>query len=486
MIADILNRFQITMLKKGPAQGVLKLIGGATFAQLLMVLASPVLSRLYSPTEMGIYSVLSAILAVVSIIASFRYELAIPLPKADDEASAVAVLSSCVVMATAFFTTVTVALWGRPIAFLLGIPAYAHYLWFIPIGVAIIGLYQVASYWAIRAKGFSVIAKTQCVQIIARLIVQLAGAAFGPITLLIGFITGQGLGSYKLIRNTAIKGGFTTRGVTRREIISTAKRYAKFPLYSTWSALFNTSGMQLPPMLFSALFSPAIAGIYSLTHRVIALPVSLVGHAIAQVFLAHAPQAHREGRLGDLVAGIQGKLALVAMPFVFFMVLLGPRLFGFVFGEEWARAGVFAQWMAPWIYFFFVTSPISHITTVLEKQAQGMALEALLVIVRVITLIAGTKLGSVEYTVALFSIGSAGCRIVFLAWMCRVIRASLWDVVVSPTLRALAYTVICLMPLFLLQVLGGADSGLLWPALMLSGLATAAMLVKTVGKGLLF
>jgi O-antigen/teichoic acid export membrane protein len=78
------------------------------------------------------------------------------------------------------------------------------------------------------------------------------------------------------------------KGLHLRGMMAGAKRYRKFPLVSTWSALMNTLSWQLPAFMLAGFFSTSVAGFYSLGFRVLAMPMSLVGGAIAQVFFQRA------------------------------------------------------------------------------------------------------------------------------------------------------------------------------------------------------
>ena len=73
------------------------LAGGAVAGQAIIVAASPILTRLYSPEDFGVLAVFASLLSILSIVASLRYQLAIPLPKTDEEAANVTVLSLAVV-----------------------------------------------------------------------------------------------------------------------------------------------------------------------------------------------------------------------------------------------------------------------------------------------------------------------------------------------------------------------------------------------------
>src|SRR5262245_43618883 len=55
------------------------MLSGAAAGQMVSILLSPVLTRLYSPQQFGVLSVYSALLAILVVVASLRYELTIPM-----------------------------------------------------------------------------------------------------------------------------------------------------------------------------------------------------------------------------------------------------------------------------------------------------------------------------------------------------------------------------------------------------------------------
>ena len=69
------------------ASDVLKLAGGTAFAQALAILASPLITRLYGPEAFGLAALFTSIVGIVGVVACLRYELAIMLPKRDEEAA---------------------------------------------------------------------------------------------------------------------------------------------------------------------------------------------------------------------------------------------------------------------------------------------------------------------------------------------------------------------------------------------------------------
>jgi len=135
MIASAKAGLRRLLPKNTFARGVSVLVGGTAAAQLLTVLAAPLLTRLYSPEDFGLLAVYGSLLALIGVMSSLRYELAIPLPEDDGEAANLAVLSLILVGISALLSGVLVLLLDTAIADALGVPALADYSWLLPVGV---------------------------------------------------------------------------------------------------------------------------------------------------------------------------------------------------------------------------------------------------------------------------------------------------------------------------------------------------------------
>lgn len=410
-------------------------------------------------------------LALLTVVCSLRYELAIPLPQDDIEAANVVILCLLLVVVCAFLSGLLVAFLATPVTSYLGVPVLASYLWLLPVGVIVAGGYTVLNYWAVRTKQYGTVARTRISQAVAMLVIQLTAYKLGGLALLLGQVAGQGTGTVSLAQ--AACGAPAFRQVTWVGIRHAAARYKHFPLFSTWEGLSNSAGVQLPPLLFAAFFSPAAAGLYSLANRVLSLPMTLVGNAIGQVFFANAAQAHRDGKLGPLVAQLHAKLAHIGLPPALLLMLLGPDLFGLVFGQTWRQAGEFARWMAPWLYLVFVSSPLSTLFAVTETLKQGLAFQIILLLSRVGAIGVGAWHGDLMLTVMLFTGVSALCWLGFLFWVARI-AGNTPGTMIMPTLSAGALAVLCAAPVFVAKASDSGDAYLWLYALAISLMLIAA------------
>ena len=79
-------RWRDFLARSSFARNVLLLMGGSAAGQFLVVLASPLVTRLYTPDELGVFGVYLSIFEIALVFVSFRYDWAIPVPKEDTEA----------------------------------------------------------------------------------------------------------------------------------------------------------------------------------------------------------------------------------------------------------------------------------------------------------------------------------------------------------------------------------------------------------------
>ncbi len=437
-----MERLKKLIRKKLPQNAFVRnasvLVGGTLGAQALMVLAAPLLTRLYSPEDFGLLAVYTSMLAISLLLASLRYDVAIPLPEEDGEATNLVVLSLILVGIVSLLVAVLVLLLGGFIAEALGLPELENYLWLLPLGVLIGGIYNIFTKWSVRTKHFGLIASTKVRQAFVGLVIQLSAFKIGGFALLLGQTAGQGVGAMRLARPEI-------RKVSWAGIRKVAIRYHRFPKYSAPAGLARVVGVELPALFLTAAFSPAAAGLYALTNRVLGVPAAVLGGAVSQVFISSAAEAYRSGSLGPLVRNLHAKMAQIGLPFMLLLMMLGPELFGFIFGDAWRQAGEFACWMAPWLYLVFVSSPITTVTAVMERQKQGLVFHLALLAFRIIALYVGIWTGDLMITIMILAAVNAIWRLVFLLWL-YVISGNTVISFVIDSFAASAKAVLCVAP----------------------------------------
>ena len=321
--------------------------GGTALGQAIILLGSPVLTRLYHPADFGVFAIYSSLLFTFSVVVSLRFDLAVLLPADEGEAASVLKLSRRVALVTALVVGGALALCAPTIARLTNTPVVRHGLWMLPLGLWGAGSFQALNAWALRRKAFRTTATGQVSQAFGRVGSQIAlgFTPLGPLGLLAGDALGRAAGAATLTWQ-ALRGSEEIKAppatVPLREV---AARYRRFPLLSTWAGLLAQAGIQAPPLLLAALYGPRVAGWYALGQRVIAVPTVLVGSSIAQVYLARVSVLARGDvrKVRRLFLRAAGALLLVGILPFGTLALAGPRLFAAVFGAPWEETGRFVQ-----------------------------------------------------------------------------------------------------------------------------------------------
>lgn len=475
----LLGRLERLLPRGSFARSVGILASGTVVGQGVAVLASPVLTRLYSPESFGLFSTFAAVLSILVALSSLRYEMAIPLPESDDDAVGVLALSLVLVLITGLVTAMVLVLLqfsGSP-AGAAGGPGWSHW-WYLPIGVVLAGGYQAVNYWAVRKGMFGAISRTKMERGVVSTLGQvllglLQGGAGG---LVVGHVLGQGSGTLTLVSRSLRQPGGPRRP-SPLDLLRLAARFRRFPLFSSWSSVANALSVQLPILLLGLFFSPAVVGLYALGVRVLQTPMSLIGSAIGQVFFGRAADARRSGLLAELSLSTYRTLVQFGVPVIAFIGAAAPLLFGWLFGAEWAAAGHYAQWLTPWLCLVFVGSPLSTLPAIMERQGASLAFDASLLTARALALVAGGLSGSVVLTIGLFSAVSVVCWGVYLLWML-ALSGNRPAVALGVLAREAAMALAAVAPVLAAQAFLGAEGGAwLLAGLGLSGALTLARLL---------
>ena len=381
---------------------VATLAGGTALGQALVVVVSPLLTRLYSPTDFGGLAVYTSLLSIAVTLASLRYELAIPLPEKDSTAANLLALSLVIVCAMSLLVGGAVLLFGDQIVAWTNAAHIGPYLWLLALGMLGAGTYQALNYWAVRKEYFARIARTKLNQAIALVVTQIGVGVLvsGPLGLLAGDVLGRASGSATLATQALRKDREALKSIRPSEMRQAGQRYRRFPLLSSGSGLLNSAGIQLPPLLFAAFYGPQVAGWLALGHRVMTVPITLIGQSVAQVYYGEASRLTQEdpAALYRMFWQTAKRLFMVGVIPVVAIGLGGSWLFSLIFGSPWRMSGLFVQILALQYLAQFVVLPLSKTLTILERQDLQLAWDAGRLLLVVGSLVVSRALAAPEWT----------------------------------------------------------------------------------------
>lgn len=400
----------------GFLKAVSVLVGGTVFAQGIAILFLPVLTRIYSPSDFSLFAVYISLLMILSVASCLRFEIAVPMPKKDSEATHLILLALISNFLVSILIGLFIWVFHNETITLLNQPGFEKLIWLVPIGVFFSGIYNTLQYWATRKKKFNQIAKTRVVQSISGTFIQVIMGIMGFLTvgLIIGQIIKVSAGIHQLANSFWRDAHQFIKNITFKKLKKTFKENEKFPKYSTFEALANSAGVQLPIIIIAALVSGPEVGYLMLATQVMTLPMKFIGAAVAQVYLAQASDKYHQGYLKKYTIACIFKLMQIGIIPLVLISVLAPVLFPYIFGAEWKRSGDMVLWMFPWFLMQLITSPVSMSLHVAGKQTVALLLQILGFFIRVGGLLIMAWCGIVEYIFEYYALSGAVFYFIYL------------------------------------------------------------------------
>lgn len=407
----MLNRVKEHFRKQSDfKKSFITLMSGAFLSQLIPILIAPLLTRLYTPTDFGIYTLIISIATFGSIIATGRYEIAIMLPEKESEAFSLFILSVLLTAVFSVLSLIVIILFKNDLAILLGL-SQSEWLYVIPFLIFLTAAYQSVNFWVNRQKKFKIMTSNRVGRSAVSSFSQVAIGKLGNNSGLIwGTLISQMTSFFFLVRNI-----YPVHPINKEDIEKTAKRYIKFPKYALWADGINSLSNQLPVFFLLSFFSAEAGGQYGLTLRILGLPIALISSAVLDVFKQRASEDfYRDGNCEAIYLKTLKGLLIVAIPGFAFLYFIAPFLFSFVFGEQWRTAGEYAQILSVMFLFKFVASPLSYVLYIAEKQQYDLIWQISLLFVTVLAFYIGKETDSVLICMWLFSIGYTVLYLIYI------------------------------------------------------------------------
>ena len=384
------------------------LAAGAVLSQAVVLIASPFLTRLYTPEDFGIFGLFSAFWGVSGVLVSLRLETAIPSPVHDSEAallSFLAILSAIPLSIVAVILLFVLIRWE-----ILGFGALP--LATVPfafLGILSFGVFSSLRYWFIRVEEFRSLSHIAVWQSLVRTIgtVGLGFLGMKWLGLVTGDLLGRVAGLTKMIRQSWPDLRKNTRGLRWSAYREVFLRHKDFPRLVLPSSLIDVLACALPLPILACAYGTEVAGYFALSHRIISVPSGTIGQAVADAFHSRMGEAARSGSVdsSEQLKRVSKYLLLIGLGPSLLLMAFGPFLFGLFFGPSWKAAGKIAALTAPWALAQFVVSPVSRAVFVFGGQSQKLVYDSTAVISTVLSLYGAWVMG-LSYTSAIALLSS--------------------------------------------------------------------------------
>lgn len=384
---------------------------GTATAQLIPILASLVIARLFSPSAFGEFSAWLSATLFLGIVFTARLDTALGLEGTlhDRKSAAVkylglitviAFLASLIVLTLAFLTPTissNISSFSISSALLAGWCTAA--LQTLQSLTAVNGMYKQLS--RLRIFQSSSIA---ALQIIAGLISNTG------LDLILAYCVGTLLSVWFALYSNKL--GPTTFARNLKGLKTFAESRLTHIRLSMPASVLNAASAQAPTLLLAHRYGSEVAGAYALASKTVGAPSAILGRSILDVFKKVASERFQDtGECKEIFNNSFKALTMIGAPFGLAVALGAPYIFTLVFGESWSNAGLYAAILAPLFAIRFIASPLSFVVFIANKQAQDLRWQLMLFCGTILSLFIGD---SANKSILLYSTTASVAYLIYI------------------------------------------------------------------------
>lgn len=350
-------------------QSVLHVGSSAVLSQLLALIVSPLLTRLYTQSDFGRFGIFLSYSNIAATIVLIGLADAVLAARDDRDA---ALLAAAAIWATAILALPVVLLTYLFIKagfFGLGeLGAGAVALVFLEL--LLLSFSSIAQLAAIRGKLFSAVSIAYlglgAARSAGQLVLGAVSAGLGGLA--VGELSGRCL-SMIMMQKRAGWGLMQLPMLEFFNIFRVVREYRHFPMYRLPSAVLSAIGVSAPPMVVGAKFGAEMTGLFVLTFTVLLAPAALVQKVVGDVFAGHFGDLYRSDRTAARKLFLQFSLVTMCLGLIASLAVyfLAPSIFSFVFGMRWITSGRMAAALAVWIGMSIMVGPLSSVILVTNR-----------------------------------------------------------------------------------------------------------------------
>ncbi|HCV1493124.1 TPA: type 8 capsular polysaccharide synthesis protein Cap8K [Staphylococcus aureus] len=343
-------------------------------AQVILIITTPIITRLYSPTEFGEFTIFSNIAMILIPIINARYDLLIVNTKNDRSANILSQIS--------FLISLLILLILIPI-FAISAWLYPNFILdfiFIIIMLFLVSLTNIFTNYLNKERKYKVLSLINVFRAGSMALLQIIFGllALGSLGLIIGFslsyIAGITLG-YKTFKKhfNIVRDKEETKALfleNKNQLV-----------YSTPSILLNSLSFSVVVFFIGILYTNTEVGIYGMAIRVLGIPVTIISLGLSKIFMQQANDYYIEyGNFRNLLLKFSSILVIISIILYVPLYLFSEELVNILLGHSWVDAITVIKIVIPLFVIRLIVSTVSLSVIVLQKQQLELILQALFLI----------------------------------------------------------------------------------------------------------
>lgn len=345
-------------------KNVTKISGGTAAGQIISIITLPFITRIYGAEIIGIWTVVTAFSNIVTNICDLGLSNALMLCNKES----VTKWYSLIVKLSGILS-----LFCGIIIFLYQILVGSDMLYALTIG-SFVALYAFLLRW-VNVSSVILNRNKEYTILMVNSVLRFSVVAFVSIVLGIlgyrnfGYFIGNVLGQFvTVIHMMRFLPSFiySSKSV---EYIAVIRQNVNYLRYQMPASITVTLRTELPNLLIGSLFGNRILGYFSISQKLLTIPITFLGQSLGKVFYQKTAEMRRNGTpIGKFVEKNINRGMLIALIPMILLVAYGDAAVVLYFGVEYAAGGVICRIIAYRSLFNFISTATQGLDIVLDRQ----------------------------------------------------------------------------------------------------------------------
>lgn len=356
--------------------------GGTVLAQMINILVQPILTRIISPDDLGVYTFIISLATIIIPIASLKLDMLIVSAKDDEYAQYITDLSIIInlLVAIVYFFVIFI---GYNATDTNLFNKYGYIIYLVPLLVLTNGLRFLFISYNNRYKKYKLITGIAILRETGRAVIQVFSGLVsgGVLGLVLGYALSPLIGLRLQMKNYISK--FKNRKalnleITKKILNNEGKRQI---LYLVPAQFLNSFSASLITISITALFEARALGYYSMGVRILDIPILFISSNVSKVcYQKISENVNNNLPVSNIIRQLILVLFVVSFSGFVLLYLIAPIFTEIIFGEGYSIAGTYIRCLCIMYAIRLVATSFAGVYTIFNKQRFELILNIMLIV----------------------------------------------------------------------------------------------------------
>ncbi|EME7182949.1 MULTISPECIES: oligosaccharide flippase family protein [Enterococcus] len=366
------------MLKRLKKTDFYKITFGSILAQAIIIIVSPMTTRIYTPEQLGNYTLVISIVSLILPVINLKIDTVIITDRNKKEmAIYISLIIGTIVSIIAFLFSLFYLKNSHGFSWSLLLFLILFFSSINNVGISL----------ANSDSNYSLIGNFNLIKTVIQnfFLVVFGLLKMDVIGMLISQLLGSFSGTFRMFKESNFKFSFSSIP-NFKTTINFIKNNIELIIYSAPAYFINSLSYNILNFFINGLFGATVFGFYSLAFRILGMPLNVISQNFSKVFFKDASDEwNSEGKFTASLRKHTLILLVISISFLVGAIFLGPILFKIVFGSEWETTGIYVQILAPMFAVRLIVSSLTPAFLIVKKQNMELVFQSTFLFIAIIS-----------------------------------------------------------------------------------------------------